>query len=162
MNEVVLLRCYVFIKVSYRVKNHHFSKIAIFRWLNRAHQELSFKKNFRKKCFFSTEKIEQSRAFEVNCSSVVRFWVIGGWYSAASKVFSFLRLAPINKNSWTDHTKKIKERARILLETERNRAAREVKEWKFFNGEVDCSLEELDDTIVDVGVTFNASWSSRG
>ena len=32
------------IKVSSRVKNHHFSKFAIFRRLNRAHQELSFKK----------------------------------------------------------------------------------------------------------------------
>ena len=40
------------IKVSSRVKNHHFTKFAIFRWLNRAHQELSFKKNSRKKCFF--------------------------------------------------------------------------------------------------------------
>ena len=39
------------IKVSSRVKNHHFTKFAIFRWLNRAHQELSFKKNSRKKCF---------------------------------------------------------------------------------------------------------------
>ena len=40
------------IKVSSRVKNPHFTKFAIFRWLNRAHQELSFKKNSRKKCFF--------------------------------------------------------------------------------------------------------------
>ena len=27
---------------------------------------------------------------------------------------------------------------------------------------MDCSLEELDDTIVDAGVMFSASWSSRG
>ena len=32
------------LKVSLRVKNRHFSKFAIFRRLNRAHQELSFKK----------------------------------------------------------------------------------------------------------------------
>lgn len=112
--------------------------------------------------FNRKDRTEQSRAFEVNCSSVVGFWAIGVGYSAASKVFSFLGLAPINENSWTDYTKKIEERARILLETELNRAAREVTEWKFLNGEVDCSLEELDDTIVDAGVTFNASWSSRG
>ena len=38
--------CYLVIpiKVSSRVKNHHFSKFAIFRLLNRAHQELSCKK----------------------------------------------------------------------------------------------------------------------
>ena len=68
--------------------------------------------------FSTTKKIEQSRAFEVNCSSVVRFWAIGGEYSVGSKVFSFLGLAPINKNSWTDHTKKIKERARILTQNQ--------------------------------------------
>ena len=43
------------IKVSSRVKNHHSTKFAIFRWLNRAHQELSFKKNSRKKCFFCAD-----------------------------------------------------------------------------------------------------------
>ena len=31
-------------KVSSRVENHHFKKFSIFRRLNRAHQELSFKK----------------------------------------------------------------------------------------------------------------------
>ena len=34
----------IHVKVSSRVKNHHFSKFAIFRRLNRAHQELSLKK----------------------------------------------------------------------------------------------------------------------
>ena len=43
------------VKVSSRVKNHHFSKFAIFRRLNRAHQELSFKTNSRKKCFFCAD-----------------------------------------------------------------------------------------------------------
>ena len=42
-------------KVSSRVKNHNFSKFAIFKWLNRANQELSFKKNSRKKCFFCAD-----------------------------------------------------------------------------------------------------------
>ena len=40
------------LKLSSRVKNHHFSEFAIFRWLNRAYQELSFKNNPEKKCFF--------------------------------------------------------------------------------------------------------------
>ena len=42
-------------KVSSRLKNHHFSKFSIFRWLSGAYQELSFKKNSRKKCFFCAE-----------------------------------------------------------------------------------------------------------
>ena len=42
-------------KVSSRVKNHHFSKFAIFRRLNRAHQELSFKKIPGKNVFFCAD-----------------------------------------------------------------------------------------------------------
>ena len=38
-----------------RAKKHHFSKFAIFRRLNRAHQELSFKTNSRKKWFFCAD-----------------------------------------------------------------------------------------------------------
>ena len=45
----------LYFKVSSRVKNHNFLKFAIFKWLNRANQELSFKKNSRKKCFFCAD-----------------------------------------------------------------------------------------------------------
>ena len=55
---------------------------------------------------------------------------------AASKFFSFLGLAPINKNAWADHTKKIEGEAKRLLEKELNRASRGVKEWKVSNGEL--------------------------
>ena len=44
------------IKVSSRVKkNHHFSKFAIFKRLNIAHQEFSFKKKFQEKVFFCAD-----------------------------------------------------------------------------------------------------------
>ena len=52
LSPVRTLFVFYYFKVSSRVKNHHFSKFSIFRWLSRAHQELSFKKNSRKKCFF--------------------------------------------------------------------------------------------------------------
>ena len=38
-----------------RVKNHNFSKFAIFKWLNRANQELSFKKIPGKNVFFCAD-----------------------------------------------------------------------------------------------------------
>lgn len=62
---------------------------------------------------------EKSRAFEINRASVLGLRAIGGGHSAASKFFSFLGLA---------------------LEKELNRASRGVKEWKFSNGELNCSL----------------------
>ena len=37
-------------KAASRVKNHLFSKFAIFSRLNRVHQEFSFKKDSRKQC----------------------------------------------------------------------------------------------------------------
>ena len=40
----------------------------------------------------------------------------------------------------TNHTKKIEGEAKLLLEKELNRASRGVKEWKFSNGELNCSL----------------------
>ena len=94
---------------------------------------------------FSTT--EKSRAFAINRASV---------HAAASKVFSFLGLSPINKNSWADHTKKIEQETKLLLEDNLNRAAHDVKEFKFSNGDigVDCSFEELEDTIIDIGVTI--------
>ena len=63
------------------------------------------------------------------------------------RFFSFLGLSPINKNSWADHTKKIEQETKFLLEDN----AHDVKEFKFSNGDigVDCSFEEL-----DIGVTI--------
>ena len=50
---------------------------------------------------------EKSRAFEINRASVLGLRAIGVGHSAALEFFSFLGLAPINKNAWADHTKKI-------------------------------------------------------
>ena len=67
----------------------------------------------------------------------------------ASKFFSFLGLALINKSAWADHTKKIEGEAKLLLEKESNRASHGVKEWKFSNGELNCSLEDVEESVVD-------------
>ncbi|CAH3109584.1 unnamed protein product, partial [Porites lobata] len=71
---------------------------------------------------------EKSRAFEINRASVLGLRAIGVGHSAALEFFSFLGLAPINKNAWADHTKKIEGEAKLLLEKELNRASRGVKE----------------------------------
>ena len=79
----------------------------------------------------------------------------------ASIFLSFLGLAPISKICWAAQTKTIKGEVRVILEEELNRAARGVKEWTFSLGELNCSLENLDETVVDTGVTIDASWCSR-
>ena len=81
---------------------------------------------------------EKSRAFEINRASVLGLRAIGGGHSAASKFFSFLCLA---------------------LEKELNRASRGVKKWKFSNGELNCSLEDVDSNKKFVPVTCYLSKS---
>ena len=90
-------------------------------------------------------------------SAICEYGVFGGF-----KDFSFLGQALMNKNAWVDHPKKIEGEAKLLLEKELNRASRCVKEWKFSNRELNCSLEDVEESVVDIGVTINASWSARG
>ena len=52
--------------------------------------------------------------------------------------------------------------AKRLLEKELDRASRGVKEWKFSHGELNCSLEDVEESVVDIGVTIDALWSARG
>ena len=84
---------------------------------------------------------------------------IGGGHSAALELFSFLGLVPINKNAWADHTKKIEGEAKLLLEKQLHCASRGVKEGKFSNGELNCSLEDVDSNKKFVPVTCYLSKS---
>ena len=63
------------------------------------------------------------------------------------------------KRPGRDHTKKIEGEAKRLLEKELNRASRGVKEWKFSNGELNCSLEDVDSNKKFVPVTCYLSKS---
>ena len=47
----------------------------------------------------------------------------------------------------------------LALEKELNRASRGVKEWKFSNGELNCSLEDVDSNKKFVPVTCYLSKS---
>ena len=63
--HVNMLFIKLILKVSSRVKNHHFSKFASFRRLNRAHQELSLKKS-PGKMFFLCRLMECRSFFYAN------------------------------------------------------------------------------------------------
>ena len=77
-------------------------------------------------------------------------------HSAASKFFSFLGLAPINKNAWADHTKKIEGDAKLLLEKE---LIKPCFSWcKRVEG-LNCSLEDVDSNKKFVPVTCYLSKS---
>ena len=63
------------------------------------------------------------------------------------------------QNASANHTKKIEGEAKLLREKELNRASRGVKEWKFSNGELNCSLEDVDSNKKFVPVTCYLSKS---
>ena len=56
----------------------------------------------------------KSRAFAIHRSSVLGFQAISDGHAEASKVFSFLSLSPINKNSRADHTKETEQKAKLF------------------------------------------------
>ena len=71
--ELVTRECYLVIpiKVSSRVKSHHFSKFAIFILLNRAHQELSCKK----------KKIPEKNVFSVQTYGVQKIFFYANYFN---------------------------------------------------------------------------------
>lgn len=133
-------------------------------------QGLGAKWNFRctNECCVSRE-LSQSfpispksdKIYNVNRASVVGFRAIGKGRSAAQKCFSFLGLSPVY--TWDKHTTLIEEKVKDLTEIDFNQAALQLKQLKRTVGEVgDCTDQELVEKVVDVGASFDGSWSSRG
>ena len=104
------------------------------------------------------------RFYDVNRELVLGLRLTGRGHSAAKRVLSVLNLpSPVNKDSWTKHTKVLEQIANDLLEKELKKAAIEVK--RFLQGEnedmtiVDMSEEQLTDVVLDAGVSIDGSWN---
>ena len=100
--------------------------------------------------------------YNINVSSVVAFRAIGKGRTAAEKCFAILDI-PSPVYTWDKHTKVIREKLEVLTENSMTDAALEVKQFMRDCGKIpECPDEELGQKIVDVGTSFNCSWSSRG
>ena len=115
--------------------------------------------------FHTTSKTK--RFYDVNRELVLGLRLTGRGHSAAKRILSVLNLpSPVNKDSWTKHTKALEQIANDLLEKELKKAAIEVK--RFLQGEsedmtiVDMSEEQLTDVVLDAGVSIDGSWNQRG
>lgn len=70
---------------------------------------------------------------------------------------------PITKTPWASHTKVLEKAARELLDKKLSNAAKEVRDFKFSSGLITLGNDErLEDKIINVGVSIDGSWSSRG
>ena len=115
--------------------------------------------------FHTTPKTK--RFYDVNRELVLGLRLTGCGHSAAKRVLSVPNLpSPVNKDSWTKHTKALEQIANDLLEKELKKAAIEVK--IFLQGEnedmtiVDMSEEQLTDVVLDAGVSIDGSWNQQG
>ena len=87
---------------------------------------------------------------------------IGRGHSAAERLMSVLNLPrPMTKSPWVLHTRVLEKAGSELLVKELSKAAKEVREFKFFNGLISTE-ERQEDKTIKVGVSIDGSWSSRG
>jgi len=112
---------------------------------------------------FHTSK-KSGQLYDVNRASVLGLRSIGRGASAAKKLFSIMNISkPISAKSWTSQTSSIEESAASILEEEMTQAAWESKTLRRNEGEIgQLTDEELRKEIVDIGVSLDCSWSSRG
>ena len=115
--------------------------------------------------FHTTPKT--NRFYDVNRELVLGLRLTGRGHSAAKRVLSVLNVpSPVNKGSWSNHTKALERIANDLLEKELKNAAIEVK--RFLQGEkedmnnADMSDEQLAELVLDAGVSVDGSWNLRG
>ena len=108
-----------------------------------------------------------NRFYDVNRELVLGLRLTGRGHSVAKRVLSVLNLpSPVNKDSWSNHTKALERIAHDLLEEELKNAAIEVK--RFLQGgkedlnTADMSDEQLADLVLDAGVSIDGSWNQRG
>ena len=107
---------------------------------------------------------KRSKFFEINRSFVLALRAVGKGRSAAAKITSILNLpAPINARCWTKHTNAISEHAESLCRDNMKQEAYNTKLYLRSIGQIEQTSDtQLRDKVIDVGVSVDGSWSTRG
>ncbi len=104
----------------------------------------------------------------VNRAAVLGMRSIGQGYTSALRFSGFMDLPPpLNKNSWAEHTMELSHIATNVMEIQLRDASIRLKKQQAASGKVpgltgDETDETLSETVVDISVSVDASWSSRG
>lgn len=109
---------------------------------------------------FFTSKLctSSSHSFEVNRSVVLGMRLIGKGRNAASKFCAAMNLPqPVSATPYSDHTKHITEKTKIVLLQELLNAGKRGHTLKESEDENLCP-----ESVVDCGVTIDGSWLNRG
>ena len=112
------------------------------------------------KLFHTSSK--SSHTYDLNRGLVLGLRPIGRGHSATERLMSVLNLPrPMTKSPWALHARGLEKAASELLVKELSKAAEEVREFKFFSGLISTE-ERQEDKTINVGVSIDGSWSSRG
>ena len=105
------------------------------------------------KSFFTSGKVENGQAFEVNRREVLATRNIGVGHQGLVK-FTFVMnmLPPMNENSYRDHVKAVPTAAESVALESMSKAATEVKEF----------YKEKKDGLYNIGVSGDGTWRKRG
>ena len=105
------------------------------------------------KPFYTSGKIENGKAYEVNRRVVLATRNIGVGHQGLVKFACVMNmLPPMNENSYRDHVQAVRDAAESVATASMSRAANEVKEF----------YEPDEEGIYDIGVSGDGTWRKRG
>ena len=105
------------------------------------------------KSFYTSSKVDNSQAFEVNRRVVLATRNIGVGHQGLVKLCSVMNmLAPMNENSYQDHVKAVRNAAQTAAEKSMSKAADEVKTF----------YEPEEDEIYNIAISGDGTWRRRG
>ena len=105
---------------------------------------------------------KRSHFFEINCAAALAFHLIGKDHSGAKNVASILNIdKPINPHSCKSHTESISLQCEKLLDKKLKEDALNAKLYLQNIGQF-SNLENAINQNIDISVSFDRSWNSRG
>ena len=108
---------------------------------------------FSCKSFFTSGKVENGQAFEVNRRVVLATRNTGVGHQGLVKITCVMNmLPPMNENSYRDHVKVVRTAAESVALASMSKAATEVKEF----------YKEKKDGLYNIGVSGDGTWRKRG
>lgn len=103
--------------------------------------------------FYTSSKIENKQAFEVNRRAVLAMRNIGVGHQGLVKFTCVMNmLPPMNENSYRDHVQALRNAAEAVAKASMTKAAGEVKEF----------YEPAEDGLYDIAVSGDGTWRKRG
>uniref|UniRef100_A0A1B6JRX1 Mutator-like transposase domain-containing protein n=4 Tax=Proconiini TaxID=565685 RepID=A0A1B6JRX1_9HEMI len=106
---------------------------------------------------YTSKKIDGSKSFDVNRRIVKSFMTIGEGYGSLEKFSLVMNLDSMSSKTYSSHSAEVSKSSVFMGGDNLKKARARVREsYK----DMDATI--TDDTVVDIGVSFDGSWHKRG